>query len=173
MKLLRMLGSAWAVIGFTLLLGMAIYRLAPHAQEMLAGELTVLHWVLLAVSVIFMGYSEGYKAFQKAYCPRLAARVRYLWNKGTVLQCVLAPLFAMAFFHATKKRIIVAYCLTSGIILLVVLVRMLAQPWRGIVDAGVVVGLTWGLLAFFYCLVRIVVQPSFRPDPELSEKFTA
>ena len=33
------------------------------------------------------------------------------------------------------------------VVVLIIGVRMLEQPWRGIVDAGVVVGLTWGLLA--------------------------
>ena len=37
--------------------------------------------------------------------------------------------------------------LDFGIVGLIVLIRKLDQPWRGIVDAGVVVGLGWGLVA--------------------------
>jgi len=32
---------------------------------------------------------------------------------------------------------------TAAIVVLVLLVHRLEQPWRGIVDAGVVTGLTW------------------------------
>ena len=32
-------------------------------------------------------------------------------------------------------------------IVLIVSVRQLPQPWRGMVDAGVVVGLTWGVVS--------------------------
>ena len=41
----------------------------------------------------------------------------------------------------------VTWILTAAIVLLVVLVRQLPMPWRGFVDAGVVVALTWGTLA--------------------------
>ena len=37
---------------------------------------------------------------------------------------------------------------------LVALVRRLDQPWRGIIDAGVVVGLAWGLAALWIFTAR-------------------
>lgn len=52
--------------------------------------------------------------------------------------------------HATKKRLIVSWSLTVGLSLLVGLVKRLPYPWRNIVDAGVVVGLTWGSLAILW-----------------------
>jgi len=33
-------------------------------------------------------------------------------------------------------------------------VRRLAQPWRGIIDAGVVVGLAWGVGSVVYYALR-------------------
>ena len=44
------------------------------------------------------------------------------------------------------------------------LVRQLAQPWRGIVDAGVVVGLIWGVMALIAFWWRAVAgQPPAVP----------
>ncbi len=46
------------------------------------------------------------------------------------------------------------------------LVRALAQPWRGIVDAGVVVGLTWGCVAILVFWARSLLgrPPEIAPD---------
>jgi len=63
----------------------------------------------------------------------------------------------MGYFHATKRTKIVAYSLTIGITLLVILVRLIPQPWRGIIDAGVVVGLTWGVLSLIIFILRSFV----------------
>ena len=41
---------------------------------------------------------------------------------------------------------IVTYLLTVMIVVLVIVFHMLDQPWRGILDAGVVVGLSWGIV---------------------------
>ena len=37
----------------------------------------------------------------------------------------------------------------------VLVVRQLPQPWRGIVDGGVVVGLSWGTLAIFANVIQV------------------
>jgi apolipoprotein N-acyltransferase len=70
---------------------------------------------------------------------------------------VLAPLFCMGLFHATRKRLIVSWCALIGIVGLIVLVRQLDQPWRGIVDGGVVAGLGWGLVAMLWFMVRALL----------------
>jgi hypothetical protein len=58
----------------------------------------------------------------------------------------------------------VVMTIKSKIVALVLLVRQLPQPWRGIVDAGVVVGLTWGALAITYFTVR-ALQGAAMPVP--------
>ena len=42
------------------------------------------------------------------------------------------------------------------IVCFVILIRLMPQPWRGLLDAGVVVGLSLGVLSIFYfiCLAR-------------------
>ncbi|MEM6296272.1 MAG: hypothetical protein AAGA54_33685, partial [Myxococcota bacterium] len=55
----------------------------------------------------------------------------------------------------------------SGIFCLIVIVKQLDQPWRGIIDAGVVVGLSMGLLSIIYYAVRAVGGTPSPADPDL------
>ena len=64
----------------------------------------------------------------------------------------------MGLFHAPRRVLIVSRSMVVGIVLLVVTVRQLAQPWRGIIDAGVVVGLGLGLVSLGYLFVRAVLM---------------
>jgi hypothetical protein len=82
---------------------------------------------------------------------------------------LLGPMFCMALFHARRRNLIVAWTLLGGIILLVTLVRMLPQPWRGIVDAGVVVGLVWGTLSILVFFARAIFMGVVPEDDSLPE----
>jgi hypothetical protein len=73
----------------------------------------------------------------------------------------------MGYFHATRRRQITSWSLTLGIIALVIGVRYLVQPWRGIIDAGVVVGLAWGVVAVGWFAVRGLTAPTFAYSPEV------
>lgn len=160
-------GALWGVLGVFLLLGYAIVRLTPIALEALRGPLGGLEWAALVLWVGFMSYSEGYRGFQKAFSPRVAARARYLRSHPNTVRVLMAPLFCMAYFDAPRRRRIASYALTLGVILLVILVQRLAQPWRGIVDVGVVLGLAWGLLATFVFTVQALTRPEFGVSPEV------
>jgi hypothetical protein len=37
--------------------------------------------------------------------------------------------------------------MTIAMIVLILLVRRLGQPWRGVIDAGIVLGLGWGFVS--------------------------
>ena len=138
-----------------LLLVQATVRLAPRAAEpLLQGEVAPLHLMLYAASIVFNGYAEGYRAFQRQFSPRVVARGLWLARNPRWPLVLVAPLFCMGHIHATRRRVILAWGVTSGLVVLIVAVRMLPQPWRGIVDAGVVVGLGWGVLAILVYLVR-------------------
>ena len=141
------IGAIWGILGLSYIFGSALFRLYPYTQELNGSAFTWYHWVGLVLSLAFMGYAEGYKGFHLKFSPRAAARALYLKNNPTFFRVLLAPLFCIGFFHATRKRKIVAYSLTLMIIVLIVLVRQLEQPWRGIVDAGVLLGLGWGLVS--------------------------
>jgi len=159
--------AAWGILGFSALLGEAFYKVMPFVIDLFQMPLSPLHWVALISWVAFMAYSEGYRGFQKHYSPRFAARLRWLREHANVKQALLAPLFCMCFFGTTRKRKIVAYCLTSGIVLLVIAIKFLPQPWRGIVDVGVIVGLGWGLLSVYVYTWQALVLNRETSDPEV------
>jgi hypothetical protein len=163
------LGAAWGTAGVVGLLSFAIYRLTPKALEAFQGGLTAGQWWITAAVCIFMAYAEGYRGFQLRFSPRTAARIRYLRDRPNGLHTLVAPLFSMGFIHATRRTKIIAYSLTLGIILLVTLVHRLAQPWRGIVDAGVVVGLTWGLLSLICFVALALSRRSFDHSPQVPQ----
>jgi hypothetical protein len=141
------LAAAWGIGGVVLLLSSAVWRLTPLAIEAFAEPLSWVHWAFAVPWIFFMAYSEGYRGFQKGFSPRVVARAWSLLSRPRPHHVLLAPAIAMGWIHATKKRLIVSWCLTIGIVGLVLLVRLLPQPWRGLVDGGVVLGLGWGLTA--------------------------
>jgi len=57
--------------------------------------------------------------------------------------------------------------LTIMIIMLIILVHQLEQPWRGIVDAGVVIGLGWGLVSMLYFIVQAFGTENYTYSPEI------
>ena len=152
------IAAVWGIGGFLLLLAFAIYRLTPIALDAFNFRLQWYHWLVLVGNTAFMAYSEGYKGFQKGYSPRLVSRARRLAQNPTGLTTVLAPLFCMSFFGAERRRIVMAWIITVMVIALVIIFHMLPQPWRGVLDAGVVVGLSWGLLATIACVFRPAEQ---------------
>ena len=142
-----MLGVFWGISGVLALLSFAIFRLSRVASGIFEIELSGIHWCALGLSVVFFGYTEGYKAFQKQFSPRVVARAWTLLSTNSLVRIILAPAFCMGYFGATRKRIIVSWVLTMGIIGLVLLVGALPQPWRAIVDIGVILALAWGMIA--------------------------
>ena len=164
--MLGAVAAIWGFLGICLLFGSAIYRLGSMALEMSMTSFAWYHWAALAFSLGFMGFAEGYRGFQQNFSPRVAARIRYLSGNVTPLRVILAPVFCMGFFHAQRRRQIVTFCLMGGIIMLVMVVRLLEQPWRGIVDAGVVLGLTWGILSLAAFTFQAFRSESFNYSPE-------
>lgn len=165
--LLGTLAAAWGILGVVSLLSYAIVRLGTFAMELTDLELNGFHWMLLISNVVFMAYSEGYRGFQRAFAPRAIARARHLRNSPSAVQVVLAPLFCMGYFHATRRRLITTYSLTVMIVGFVLLARSLDQPWRGIVDAGVVVGLAWGVVSILVLARHGFSDAHFDVSPEL------
>ncbi|GAB4388664.1 MAG: hypothetical protein Kow0025_09320 [Thermodesulfovibrionales bacterium] len=163
------IGAIWGIGGISLLLGAAIYRLTPLALEAVDHGLGAPHWAALAGFALFMAYAEGYRGFQQRFSPRAAARALYLRRNPTLLRVALAPFFCMGYFHATRRRKISSISLTLGIIALIALVRLLSQPWRGIIDFGVVVGLVWGEATVLYFSASAFFGTGFSHPPETPE----
>lgn len=162
------LAAGWGLLGISLLLGTAIARLSLVAADAFSYPWSSAQYALFVGFTLFMAYSEGYKGFQKAFSPRVAARARHLaQSPHPPARVWLAPLFCMGFFGATRRRQTVTWCLTLGIIGLILVVRLLPQPWRGIIDFGVVIGLTWGLVSLWIYTWLAFTRPHFAHNPEL------
>jgi hypothetical protein len=148
---------AWGVFGVLLLVGQALVRLLPLAVEpVVKQQLSGGQWALYLSWGLFNSYAEGYRGFHKGFSPRVVARAFHLAQNPRPLHVVFAPFFCMALFHARRKNLIMSWTLLSFILLAIVLIRQLPQPWRGIVDVGVVAGLAVGLLSLLYIFVRAV-----------------
>jgi hypothetical protein len=155
---LRSLAYYWGITGVILLLVSAIVRLTPRVLELGDLPLSGLQWLLLVLFVAFMLYSEGWKGFHLNFAPRVVARASGLRSAPQPLLVLLAPLVCMGYLHATRKRQLISLLLTSAIIALVLVVRLLPQPWRGIIDAGVVLGLGFGTLSIVWHWLRDDMQ---------------
>jgi hypothetical protein len=162
-----LVGAFWGAAGLSIILLDAINRLARIALHALDTELLAVHWVSLAIVVALLAYFEGYRGFQKSFSPRCAARTRYLYRHPDWLSVLLAPLFVMGFFRATRKPLLFAWVGTSLIVLLVVILHRSPQPWRGIIDAGVIAGLSWGLASFLYSTAQAFAADRYPVSPEV------
>jgi len=158
----------WGVVGLLSTLGEAIFRLTPLALEPVSLGMSAGQWSLYVGFVILNGYLEGYRGFQQRFAPRVAARALVLVRNPTLYRGLLAPLFLMALIDATRRRWITSWLLVGMIAVLVLGVRSLPQPWRGIVDAGVVVGLSWGTLSVAWELFAWWRGRVPSVDPELA-----
>ncbi len=163
-------GAIWGLTGVLLLLGSAVYRLAPLAIEGFSYAFSWHHWASLFFIILFMAYAEGYRGFQKGFSPRVVARALYLKNHPRLLHALFAPFFCMGFFHASRRRKITSVSLTLGIIVLILLVRLIPQPWRGIIDAGVVIGLAWGLIFIIIFSFQAFLLKEFKYSPEVPDE---
>ena len=170
-RTLGTIGTLWGVGGAVTLLGFALTRMTKPMLEAFSGdfELGIWHYVVGGLWVIFMGYSEGYKGFQKGYSPRVASRALYLRDRCTWGRLLLAPLFCLGFINSTKRRRIVVFAILTVITLIVVLFKYIPQPWRGVLDLGVVVGLSWGIIATLVFLVKFWIAKEVTYDPEVVE----
>lgn len=157
---MRLLGFYWGIAGVIAFLLFAVFRLSPRIWELEDYSLNLLHWLVLVVFTVWMAWAEGYKGFHRAFSPRVVARANYLRESNQrktshPVLSLLAPVYCMGFIHATRKRKLVSFIVTGAIFLLVLLLRITPQPWRGIIDVGVVTGLGLGILSLIYFWLQV------------------
>merc|ERR1712232_560957 len=110
-------------------------------------------WGLLVATLLFFAYMEGYKGFQKGFAPRVVTRAWVVSeefrsaNMKRFRHKMFAPAFCIGYFHGSRKRVISSWSVTLTIFLVVVGVKRLGNPYRAIIDAGVIVGLAWGVVS--------------------------
>ncbi|MDG2090081.1 MAG: hypothetical protein P8J61_03085 [Gammaproteobacteria bacterium] len=165
---MKAFGYYWGISGVLLILLFAIVRLSLRVLDMLNYSLNLWQWLSLILFALYMAYAEGYKGFHLNFAPRVIIRAKAFLEKNSLksfLYVILAPLLCMGYIYATKKRKLISFILTGAIITLVLLVRMLPQPWRGIVDAGVVLGLFLGVCSIVYFWVQSLKDGWVSPVP--------
>ena len=163
------IGATWGVTMVVAFLVYAIYRLANIFVLAFEHSLDWRHWTLLIVGSLFMAHSEGYKGFQKNYSPRVVARALHIASHPTVTRVLLAPLFCMGYFDIRRRRLISSYVLTIAIVALIMIFQHVPQPWRGMLDAGVVVGLSWGVISILLFTAKALSGREFNHSPEMPD----
>lgn len=117
-----------------------------------------------------MAYSEGYKGFQLAFSPRVAARLLWLAKNPKPRLVLFAPLYAMGFIYASRRRKIVSYSILTMVLIFIAVAELLPGPWRALIDGGVVVGLSWGSLSTLWYILRVYQHEIELAEPELPDQ---
>ena len=163
----RWFAPLWGIFGIAGLLVQAMVRMVPRVHDMLQQDLAAWQWGLLVLWVGWMAHAEGLRGFHRRFSPRIVARAVTLTRSSSGLHRLLAPIYCMGYIHASRRRKIVAWAVSSGIALLAAGVGRLPPLWRGFVDAGVVVGLGIGLASLGYYTVQALTGKRLPVDPEL------
>lgn len=145
--------ALWGVVGLTAILMEAEVRLFILAWKGIAGHF---EGPIVAATVAWCAlnaWMEGYRGFQKRFVPQAVARA---WTiaPDSMVETLFAPVKVLGLWWTERKVMLRAWLLVLGITALVLAVRHLPQPWRGVVDAGVVAGLLWGTVALWVQFVR-------------------
>lgn len=143
----RRIAPLWAVAGVSALFAWAVWRLGWRGLLTIRGGLGGLEWAILVVLTVAFVYGEGYRALDRRWVPGLIERARALRFEHRSLVRLLAPLHGMALIAVSRGRLVRAWLGTLAIVGAILLVRILPEPWRGIVDFSVAAALAWGLVA--------------------------
>lgn len=156
--------GTWGVFSVLAILANAIKRMAPIAlQPIRNNNMNAFQWTVCVAFSAVMLYAEGYKSFHQKFSPLVVHRALRIAENPTAVRVIFAGPFAMGLFGATRKRMLVSWGLNVGIIAIVVLVKKMPYPWRGIVDLGAVAGLTYGALSIVFIYLRSLWTDSL-PD---------
>lgn len=66
--------------------------------------------------------------------------------------------YSMGLFGAPRKRMIVSWSITAGVFSLVKVVKLLPYPYRSIIDAGVVFGLSYGTISTLVIMLKALLH---------------
>lgn len=160
--------AVWGVLGVLGVLGTAVVRLLPIGLAPLADPLPTHVLAAYGLSLAFFGYTEGFKAFHKGFCPRVAARAHHLRFERSWTRRLMAPLFCMGFFGARTRRLTSSWALALGLVALIAVVKALPQPTRGVIDLGVVAALGAGMASLVFHFVQ-GFRGRLDTDPELPD----
>lgn len=145
-------GSWWGIGGIVLLLGSAAWRLLWASKPAWPELLKPGYAAIALVWLLLLGYVKGYRLLGQRLVPRVVCRAHYLRQHPAPMHwwCLLAPLFCMGYFHSTRRRLCSSWGISTGIVVLVILLQHLVQPWRSIIDLGAAASLALGAVALLW-----------------------
>ncbi|CAN5860091.1 hypothetical protein BH23GEM9_BH23GEM9_09510 [soil metagenome] len=144
----------WGVLGVALLFATAAFRLGDRGVATALGGLDPLEWLALCALTAAFVYGEGVRALQRKYVPYVLHRIELLRDEPRLWYRLLAPLHAMALIGARPGILVRAWGGSVAIFAAVLVVRSLAEPWRGIIDLAVAAALSWATVALLLAAYR-------------------
>lgn len=155
------LATCWALCGVLAIFADAVLALGGRGLQTVRAGLAPMEWVALYVLVALFVYGEGVRALQHRWIPLVLARCIDV-ARARGLHQLLAPLYAMLLVGAPRRTLARAWLGVAGIVLAVLLVRALPDPWRGIIDLAVAAALAWGLLVLLRGAPRVLAAAAQR-----------
>lgn len=164
----------WGAGAVVLSLLDAIYRLSKFVREgMHLGLLTPAMLLATLLWTVVIVYYEGVRGFRDALAPRMAARLWLLAqrnNRGDWLTKLLAPAHALSLFDSSTKRKRISWALLLFVIAMILVVRKLPQPYRAVIDVGVVLALAYGAWCIVKECIAAVRNGGGRVDAEMGAR---
>ena len=134
-------------------------------------SISLLQQLTLVLNLVFFVVVEGYLGFHRSWAPVTARRcflagfaAKVPSSASSTCAALFAPVFAMGFFFASRRRLIISYVLTFFIVGVVMAVKQSPSPWHEIIDCGVGAGLGAGTLSFCYFFVKCMCDGVLPPD---------
>lgn len=153
-----------------MLLGYAVFRLTPPTIDAFSHQFTWVHWAALVLNTAVVVYVKGYRGFHRGFSPRVVARAGYITRHPTVVRVLAGPVYCMGYFHIVRKKQIVTIVMTAAMVGFILLVRTLSQPWRGIIDAGIVLALAWGFASILFFSGQAFTPAGFNHSPHVPDE---
>lgn len=148
--------QVWAAGGVVFLFGEAAWRLGARGITAVRGGLTAFEWIALAVITGVFVYGEGVRALQRRWVPWVLDRVDRLRSEPFLPWGAAGPLYAMSLVGRSTASVLRAWTGVAAIVLAVLIVSRLPDPWRGIVDVGVAAALVWGAITLLHGAIRTI-----------------
>lgn len=161
----RPLVAVWGLTGVAAILGWAAFRLGRRGVDVVLAGLSPLEWVALLALVAVFVYGEGVRALQRGWLPRVADRAARLARDGSWALRAVAPLHAFGLVGTPRRVAARAWLGVAAVVVAVLVVRALPEPWRGIVDLAVALALAWGAVVALALARRVPATGSLPSEP--------
>ena len=103
-KIFGIIGAFWGFIGISLILLHGMSCVVPYVFSMELSNMKWYHIYSLFLSIIILGYAEGYKGFQLSFSPRAAKRVNLVSKNPNFLKCSFFAIILYGFFLVFLKE---------------------------------------------------------------------